>query len=192
MHVVYSWRGVAMQRGNTMMRRLTQSRARVFLLVVLAIGFVAALALVAGAALQPASKSDGAGVTSGESSLAAQGKPAVLPAATVAAGYAVGAPAPSAGSDAASRNARTAAGGAAQPAAAAQSNINVPDPNAQKQIIKTGMLSLVVKDEDIDAGMAQVRSIAAQYKGDVLNANVTKSGDLRVADVVIQVPSDQF
>src|SRR5947209_1382244 len=142
MRVVSSWRGAAMQRGNTMMRRLTQSRARVFLLVVLAIGFVAALALVAGAALQPAGKSDINRVAPSESS-APQGKPAVLPAATVAAGYAAGAPAPASSSDAAARSANTAAGGAAaQPAVAAQSNLNVPDPNAQKQIIKTGTPSL--------------------------------------------------
>ena len=69
-----------------MMRRLTQSRARVFLLVVLAIGFVAALALVAGAALQPASTRDGAPNALSDSRLGAQSKPGALPAESTSAG----------------------------------------------------------------------------------------------------------
>lgn len=59
-----------------------------------------------------------------------------------------------------------------------------------KQIIKTGTLNLVVKD--VDSAVAQIGIIAQQYGGDVLQANNTKSGDYRIADVAIQVKSDQF
>ena len=45
---------------------------------------------------------------------------------------------------------------------------------------------------DVDSGMSQVRAVAKQHGGDVLQENATKSGEYRVADMVIQVPSDRF
>jgi hypothetical protein len=57
-------------------------------------------------------------------------------------------------------------------------------------LVKTGTLSLVIKD--LDDGFGRVGTIAGQYGGNVLQYTATKSGDVRLMDIVIQVDSKQF
>lgn len=66
----------------------------------------------------------------------------------------------------------------------------VPASDQPRLLIKTGTLSLVIKD--IDASFGQIGAIARQYGGDVLQYTTTKTGDARVMDIVIQVDSREF
>lgn len=67
-------------------------------------------------------------------------------------------------------------------------NITVPDP--QRQIIKTGSLTLVA--QNVDAVAALARSITQGHGGMVTQSNVSKVGGNMIADLTIQVPADQF
>ena len=155
------------------MKRLVRSRARILGLVLLTgVLLIAAVVVVTSGP-----------TTSGEVTRTSDGALAVKPAATAAAAR-----------SAAPAGSGSAAGAAAPGAPAAQPSdqsapaITVPD--VPKMIIKTGTLSLVVKD--VDGGLSQIAAIARQYGGDVLQSNITTSGDVRVADAVIQVRSEQF
>lgn len=75
-------------------------------------------------------------------------------------------------------------GASSQPAA----NISVPDPN--RQIIKSGTLSLVV--QDVASALAQARSITTAHGGLVTQSSTSTVAERGVADVTIQVPADQF
>ncbi len=67
-------------------------------------------------------------------------------------------------------------------------NPQVPD--VPKMVIKNGTLSLVVRD--VDSAVNQIGGIALRHGGDVRQATNNKSGERRVADLVIQVESGQF
>ena len=171
------------------MERLVRTRAR-WLTFALLVGILIVAGVVVGMgsnsvdelAAEPPTSSEMA--RAGDSAFAA--KPAApTAAAAAAAGYAGGGAASSS-----SGAARSAATGAQQPQPSGQPSANTAQPDAPRQIIKTGTLSLVLKD--VDSGMSQVRAVAKQHGGDVLQENATKSGDHRVADMVIQVPSDRF
>lgn len=67
-------------------------------------------------------------------------------------------------------------------------NITVPDP--QRQIIKTGSLTLVA--QNVEAVAALARSITQGHGGMVTQSNISKVGGNTIADLTVQVPADQF
>lgn len=155
--------------------KTVQSRVRRLLLVALASGMVlAALVACGGSAAVRSTESSGG---------AASSQPGSAGESRASGAAATAAPAQTAG---ASRAAQPASGNPAAPDA--PQNINVPD--VPKQIIKNGTLSLVVRD--VDSVVTQVSGIALQHGGDVTQSSNTKTGDFRVANIVIQVDSGQF
>lgn len=144
--------------------RLPQFRSRRWRIVAVACAALL-VAVVALAAL--GNQAARAPVESGGSTARSLGQPAAPPAATMA-------PALAAGS-----------GGSA-------ANVTLPNalPSSQRQIIKTGRLSLVVRD--VDSAVAQARAIAQQYGGDVLQETNSKAGAGRIADLTLQVESARF
>ena len=170
------------------MQRLVRTRAR-WLTFALLVGVFIVAAVAVGMGSNPGAEMAAEPPTSNEMARAGDSgsaaKPAVPTAAAAMAAPAGGVPASSSGA-----GARSATTGAQQPQPSGQPAANTTQPDASRQIIKTGTLSLVLKD--VDSGMSQVRAVAKQHGGDVLQENATKSGDHRVADMVIQVPSDRF
>jgi hypothetical protein len=111
----------------------------------------------------------------------------------VAPSYSGGAAASAAPSTAASSAPRAAAAvptSAAIGQTAPASTAPAPTDVQPRLLIKTGTLGLTVKD--VDAAFGRVGAIARQYGGDVLQYTNSKNGDRRVADVTLQVDSNQF
>lgn len=150
------------------MRRFPRFRFRSRRLAFALLGGVALLvvaAIIVAAVLPPGSSDGGREQAASRASLAASDAGGAVPA--------PGAPV------------QSAAGGASS---GQSSDLALPD--TAQQVIKTGTIGLTVKD--LDSGMAQVRAIALQYGGGVLQSNVSRAGDARVGDLTIQVDSKQF
>jgi hypothetical protein len=168
------------------MMRLVRTRAR-WLIPALLVGVLVIAGVVVGMGGNSAQNSAAEPPTSSESARAGDSGFAAKPAAQSAP---AAAPAGGGAANSSAGGAGSAATGAQQSQPSGHPSTNTTQPNAPRQIIKTGTLSLVLND--VDSGMSQVRAVAKQHDGDVLQENATKSGDHRVADMVIQVPSDRF
>lgn len=149
------------------------------LLMVLTGGLVTTLLVACGGSAASTAVSRTGGGSSGESTAYQSGAGKTDTEVSSAGGAATGAT---------SRAAAPVAGGNSGQAQTAPQNITVPD--VPKQIIKNGNLSLTVKD--VDGAVIQIRGIALQHGGDVTQSSSTKTGDFRVADIIIQVDSGRF
>lgn len=66
----------------------------------------------------------------------------------------------------------------------------IPIANRNRQLIKTGTVNMVV--QDVDVSFEAALKIAQDHGGDVLQYTNTKTGDKRVADLILQVESGKF
>ena len=66
----------------------------------------------------------------------------------------------------------------------------IPIANRNRQLIKSGTVNMVV--QDVDVSFEAALKIAQDHGGDVLQYTNTKTGDKRVADLILQVESGKF
>ena len=66
----------------------------------------------------------------------------------------------------------------------------IPIVNPGRQLIKTGTVSMIV--QDVDLSFEDALKIAQKNGGDLLQYTNTKTGDRRVADLILQVDSKNF